>query len=81
MAVRKKLFDGRGGPVVLRYRFHNAAKKVKRAAVVIEDLHKGTLTVNGTRVETACCDWHWDRGFGKVDITNLVKPGNIVCHG
>jgi len=75
VAIRKKLFDGRGGPVVLRYRFHNAAKRVKQAAVVIEDLHKGRLTVNGTPVETACCTWHWDRGFGKVDITNLVRPG------
>lgn len=79
VAIRKKLFDGKGGPVVLRYRFNNAAKKVKKAAVVIEDLHKGRLTVNGTPVETACCGWHWDRGFGKIDITNLVRPGeNII---
>jgi len=79
VAIRKKLFDGKGGPVVLRYCFHNAAKKkIKKAAVVIEDLHKGRLTVNGTPVETACCGWHWDRGFGKADITNLVKPGENV---
>ena len=78
VAIRKKLFDGRGGPVVLRCRFHSAAKKVSRAAVVIEDLHTGRLTVNGTPVETACCGWHWDRGFGKVDITNLVKRGENV---
>lgn len=78
VAIRKKLFDGKGGPVVLRYRFHNAAKRVKRAAVVIEDLHAGRLTVNGTPVETACCGWHWDRGFGKMDITNLVRPGENV---
>jgi len=79
VAVRKKLFDGKGGPVLLRYLFHNAAKKVRKAGVVIEDLAKGRLTVNGTPVETAGCAWHWDRGFGKVDITNLVKPGeNIV---
>ncbi len=78
VAIRKKLFDGRGGPVVLRYRFHNAAKRVSRAAVVIEDLHAGRLAVNGTPVETACCGWHWDRGFGKVDITNLVKRGENV---
>ena len=78
VAIRKKLFDGRGGPVVLRYRFHSAAKKIRKAAVVIEDLPKGRLTVNGTPVETACCGWHWDRGFGKVDITNLVKRGDNV---
>ncbi|MBM4042877.1 MAG: hypothetical protein FJ290_30680, partial [Planctomycetes bacterium] len=78
VAIRKKLFDGRGGPVVLRYRFRNAAKRVPKAAVVIEDLQTGRLTVNGTPVETACCGWHWDRGFGKVDITNLVKRGENV---
>jgi hypothetical protein len=78
VAIRKKLFDGRGGPAILRYRFHNAAETVGKAAVVIEDLHKGRLTVNGTPVETACCAWHWDRGFGKVDITNLVVPGENV---
>jgi len=78
VAVRKKLFDDRGGPVTLRYRFHSAAKKVKRAAVVIEDLAKGSLTVNGTPVDTACCDWHWDRGFGKADITDLVRAGENV---
>lgn len=78
VAVRKQLFDGRGGPAVLRYRFHSAAKKVKRAAMVIEDLAKGTLTVNGKSVETASCGWHWDHGFGKVDITTLVKRGDNV---
>jgi len=78
VAIRKKLFDGRGGPVVLRYRFHNAAKRVREAAVVIEDLHKGRLSVNGARVETPCCGWHWDRGFGKVAIGNLLKPGENV---
>jgi hypothetical protein len=44
----------------------------------MEDLHKGALTVNGTPVATACCGWHWDRGFGKIDITNLVRQGDNV---
>jgi len=78
VAIRKKLFEGKGGPVVLRYRFHNSARRVRNAAVVIEDLHLGRLTVNGTPVETAACAWHWDRGFGKVEITNLLRPGKNV---
>jgi len=80
VAIRKGLFDGKGGPVVLRYRFHNAAKrKIKRAGVVIEDLHKGRLSCNGTPIDTEGCGWHWDRGFGRAEITGLlVKGENVV---
>ncbi|MFP4058565.1 MAG: hypothetical protein ACLF0G_16990 [Candidatus Brocadiia bacterium] len=75
VAVRKKLFDGRGGPVVLRYCFRNAARRVPAVALVAEDLHQARLKVNGSPVETAGCQWHWDRGFGKVDITDRVIEG------
>ncbi|MCX7803824.1 MAG: hypothetical protein N3A38_01410 [Planctomycetota bacterium] len=43
--------------------------------MVIEDLRKGRLSVNGTPVDVSKCGWYWDRGFGKVDITGLVRTG------
>ncbi|HUS57054.1 MAG TPA: hypothetical protein VM141_00240 [Planctomycetota bacterium] len=79
VATRKKLFEGKGGPVVLRYRFRCAIEKPKSAFVVIEDLKKGSLKVNGQAVDVSNADWHWDHGFGKVEITSLVRRGeNLV---
>lgn len=78
VAIRKKLFDGKGGDIVLRYTFTSDLEK-PRSYVVIEDLHKGELMVNGSPVDTSNAGWHWDRGFGKVEITEHVKKGeNIV---
>lgn len=77
VAIRKGLFDGRGGEIVLRYRFESDLDK-PRAFVVIEDLYKGELTVNGVVLNTAGHTWHWDRGFGKVEVTDLVKKGENV---
>jgi hypothetical protein len=79
VAVRKALFNGKGGDVILRYRFVNTLPSVRKVSVVIENLRKGRLSVNGTPVDTGNCGWHWDRGFGKVDITSLIRTGpNIV---
>ena len=74
VAIRKGLFDGKGGEVRLRYLFRSAVSP-RRASLVMEDLHKGSVLVNGTPVDLANAGWHWDRGFGKVDITALVTPG------
>ena len=78
VAIRKGLFDGKGGEIVLHYKFLSNLEK-PNASVVIEDLKKGSLTVNNTPIDTSNASWHWDRGFGKVDISNLIKTGeNIV---
>jgi len=74
VSVRKGLFGGKGGAIVLRYRFTSDLERPK-AFAVIEDVQKGKLFVNGTEVDTANPDWQWDRGFGKVEITSLVKKG------
>lgn len=79
VAVKKGLFDGKGGPVTLRYKFKSAVDKPKKASLVIEEIEKGRLTVNGQAVDTSDASWHWDMSFGKVEITNLIKKGeNIV---
>lgn len=75
VAVRKKLFDGKGGPVILRYVFQSDLISPK-AWVVIEEIQKGKLFVNGIEVNTATDLWQWDRGFGKVEIGNLIVSGN-----
>ncbi len=74
VAIRKGLFEGRGGDIVLRYRFISDVNKPGCFAV-IEDIGKGTLTVNGQEVDVQNAGWHFDRGFGKVDISELVKVG------
>lgn len=75
VAIRKGLFDGKGGEVVLRYRFVSDIEKPRSAFLVMEDLKKGKVQVNGQNVDVSDADWHWDRGFGKVDIADLIKKG------
>ncbi|MEI7833328.1 MAG: hypothetical protein WCJ56_09035, partial [bacterium] len=77
VAIRKGIFDGKGGPVTLRYQFHSVLDK-PRVAIVIEDISKGKLTVNGTEVATDNPTWHWDHDFGKVDIGEFVTAGENV---
>ncbi len=77
VSVRKGLFNGKGGDIVLRYRFLSDLEKPK-SWMVIEDIWKGELFVNGAEVDTANHDWQWDRGFGKVEITEHVKKGENV---
>jgi hypothetical protein len=77
VAIRKHLFDGKGGKIVLRYKFTSDLDKPKSFAV-IEDIEKGSLTVNGTAVDFTNKSWHWDRAFSKVEITQLVKQGENV---
>lgn len=78
VSIRKKLYDGKGGSIVLRYKFASDLDK-PRSWVVIENIWKGELFVNGTEIDTANPDWHWDRNFGKVEITDQVKKGeNII---
>ncbi len=75
VAVRKKLFDGKGGPVILRYVFQSDIAAPK-AWAVIEEIQKGKLFINGTEVSTVTDQWQWDRGFGKVEIGKHIVAGN-----
>ena len=78
VAIRKGIFNGKGGDIILRYSFLSDLR-APRACVVIEDIQKGALAVNGKSVDTSDHGWHWDRAFGKVDISDFVTTGvNIV---
>ncbi len=81
VAARKGLFDGKGGDIILRYRFSSALNKPK-SYLVIEDMQKGKVFVNGSPVAwdgAGQLEWHWDRSFRKIEITELVRRGmNII---
>jgi len=79
VAARKGVFKGKGGDVILRYRFNSALDRPASAFLVVEDLTKGAVSVNGKPVDLSRAGWHWDHDFGKVEITDLVKRGeNLV---
>lgn len=75
VAIRKGVYDGKGGKVALRYKFRSALEHPKSAYLVMEDIQKGRVIVNGQDVNVDDAIWHWDLGFGKVEITDLVKKG------
>ena len=47
----------------------------RSCALVVEHAHKWKLTVNGRDVPTDTGEWHWDKQFGKVDISGVVMQG------
>jgi hypothetical protein len=80
VAARKGLFEGKGGDIVLRYRFSSDLNKPK-SYLVIEDMHKGEVFVNGIKIslnDEKKTGWHWDKSFEKLEITGLVKKGENV---
>jgi hypothetical protein len=81
VAVRKGLFEGKGGDIILRYKFSSKVKRPE-SYLVIEDMQKGKVFVNGREItwdDEGQLGWHWDRSFRKVEITELVTVGeNIV---
>lgn len=74
VAIRKGLFEGKGGDIVLRYRFDSDLDR-PRCWAVVEDLDKGELSVNGEKVRPTG-GWHWDRAFKTADISDLVRRGS-----
>lgn len=47
----------------------------KKVALVLEVSKKWKLTVNDVPVPTETPEWHWDKQFGKIDISAQVKKG------
>jgi len=75
VAVRKGLFDGKGGDVILRYRFTSEIEGRVNASLVVENLAGARLRVNGSEVSTQDPAWHWDHSFHKVEIGELIRRG------
>jgi len=76
VAIRKGIFEGKGGNIILRYRFYSDVEKPK-SFLVIEDMQKGRVSINGQELpfDRNKLDWHWDRSFKKIEITDYVKKG------
>jgi len=47
----------------------------KRAFLVVERASIWKLTINGRQVSAKTAEWHWDRQFGRIDISDHVKVG------
>lgn len=80
VSIKKGIFEGKGGDIVLRYRFISDIEK-PRSYLVVEDMDKGRVFVNDKEVpiDESNLNWHWDRNFKKVEITEYIKKGeNIV---
>ncbi len=53
--------------------------KAGRVCLVIEKAEMWRLYVNGVEVPTSTGEWHWDKQFSKIDITDHVRVGeNII---
>ncbi|MCS7120078.1 MAG: glycosyl hydrolase [Candidatus Bathyarchaeota archaeon] len=67
-------------PVTVNLRAHFKSEiQGKRTFLVIERASLWTLTVNGFHVSTNVSDWHWDKQFNKIEITDNVRTGeNII---
>ncbi|HIE29426.1 TPA: hypothetical protein EYP66_19325 [Candidatus Poribacteria bacterium] len=51
----------------------------KNVSLVLESASDYTLSVNGQAVSTETDEWHWDKQFSKVDISEQVKKGeNLI---
>lgn len=47
--------------------------------LVVEKASLWTLSVNGRNVPTKAAKWHWDKQFGKIDISDYVRVGeNLI---
>lgn len=74
-ALQAPGLSSRGGPVTLRYTFESTFDTPPPAALVMENLQAGDLRINGHKVHTEKAGWHWDTGFGKKEITELLQKG------
>ena len=65
-------------PKSFRLRIHTTFKSEvggRRVFLVVEKAPLWVLTVNGRRVSTRVAEWHWDKQFGKIDVSDHVKVG------
>jgi len=74
----KNIKPSRSFELKLRASFKSEVKP-KRVFLVIEKAPIWKLKINGSPVSTETSEWHWDKQFGKIDISNYVKVGkNLI---
>ncbi len=73
-----KQFDGKGGPVTLRYRFRVGDKPPASASLVME-WHPGMqVTLNGSQVDFRDAVTHWERNFRSVPVSEILRAGENI---
>jgi hypothetical protein len=80
---KKNVKPPRPVELTLRAAFR-AEVKPDRIFLVVEKAPLWRIKVNGTSISTETSEWHWDKQFGKIDISGHIKEGeNILelsCH-
>ncbi|MFH1421823.1 MAG: hypothetical protein ABIH42_03800, partial [Planctomycetota bacterium] len=65
--------------VELRYKFLSEIKDAD-ISLVIEKASNFIISVNNQPVSTDNNNWHWDRQFGKINISKHVKKGDNIIN-
>jgi len=74
---RKNVKPSRSFELKIRAAFKSESTP-KRVFLVVEKAQMWWIKVNGIPVSTETSEWHWDRQFGKIDISRHVKIGENV---
>jgi hypothetical protein len=61
-------------PVTMRFEFESDLD-VPKVSLVVEQLQRMTISVNGRGLSGRTTQWHWDRKFSRIDISQLLKRG------
>jgi hypothetical protein len=75
--IQKKIKPKKSYKLQIETRFLSEVKD-KKVFLVVEKAPLWQLKVNGKLVSTYVKEWHWDKQFGKIDITKNVKVGENV---
>ncbi len=68
-------FNGKGGPVVLQYRFSVAGAADAAASLVLEWQPAMRVSLNGTALDFQHSTAHWERSFRSVPVTGRLREG------
>jgi hypothetical protein len=72
--IQKKIKPEKTYKLQIQTRFKSEVKG-KKVFLVVEKAKLWNLKVNGKIISTYVKDWHWDKQFGKIDISKAVQTG------
>jgi hypothetical protein len=75
--IQKKIKPKKSYKLQIETRFLSEVKD-KKVYLVVEKAPLWQLKVNGKTVSTYVKEWHWDKQFGKIDVSKNVKVGENV---
>jgi hypothetical protein len=75
--IQKKIKPKKTYKLQIKTKFLSEVKD-RKVFLVVENAPLWKLTVNGKIFSTYVKEWHWDKQFGKIDISKAVKIGENV---